>query len=133
MSGSSSIKWHLDASSAAEHRGKTPKCAIKDHKVVFDYERKVELRLVVGKDGVLQESNVEFEVLQEYQSSGHSERITLGIVKLNLAEYVVAGNQDHTESAPITRRYLMQQSKINSTLKVDISMRHVEGDKNYTA
>ena len=36
-------------------------------------------------------------------------------MKLNLAEY--AGGSDDGEEA-VTRRYLMQESKINSTLKV---------------
>ncbi|KAF2223863.1 N-terminal C2 in EEIG1 and EHBP1 proteins-domain-containing protein [Elsinoe ampelina] len=133
VSGTSLIKWHLPSSTSAEHRGKTPKYTIKDHKVVYDYEKSIQVRLVIGKDGHLQESIINFEVLQEYQSSGRSERITLGIIKLNLAEYVDTGQHDQTEGGSITRRYLMQESKINSTLKIEISMKHLEGDKNYTA
>ncbi|KAG8631342.1 hypothetical protein KVT40_000482 [Elsinoe batatas] len=133
VSGTSLIKWHLPSSTAAEHRGKTPKYTIKDHKVIYDYEKSIQVRLVIGKDGHLQESIINFEVLQEYQSSGRSERITLGIIKLNLAEYVDTGQHDQTEGGSITRRYLMQESKINSTLKIEISMKHLEGDKNYTA
>jgi len=34
VSGTSFIKWHLPSSTAAEHRGRTPKCAIKDHRVL---------------------------------------------------------------------------------------------------
>lgn len=133
VSGTSSIKWHLAASNAAEHSGKTPKFNIKDHRVVYDYEKTVQLRLVIGKDSALQESMLHFEVLQEYQSSGRSERITLGIIKLNLAEYVDTGVSDQAEDGTITRRYLMQESKINSTLKIEIAMKHLEGDKNYIA
>ena len=54
-------------------------------------------------------------MLQEYASGAHGERILLGNVKLNLAEYV-AGSEDEEDG--IMRRYLMQESKINSTLKV---------------
>lgn len=133
VSGSSFIKWHLAASNAAEDRGKTPKYTIKDHKVIYDYEKEITLRLIVGKDSTLQESMLHFEVLQEYQTSGRSERITLGVIKLNLAEYVDTGQSDQTEGGPITRRYLMQESKINSTLKIEIGMKHLEGDKSYTA
>ncbi|PSK34071.1 hypothetical protein B9Z65_8397 [Elsinoe australis] len=133
VSGTSLIKWHLASSTAAEHRGKTPKYTIKDHKVVYDFEKTIQVRLVIGKDGVLQESHVHFEILQEYQSSGRSERITLGTIKLNLAEYVDIGQHDQADGGSITRRYLMQESKINSTLKIEISMKHLEGDKNYTA
>lgn len=100
---------------------------------MYDFEKTIQVRLVIGKDGVLQESHVHFEILQEYQSSGRSERITLGSIKLNLAEYVDIGQHDQADGGSITRRYLMQESKINSTLKIEISMKHLEGDKNYTA
>lgn len=64
---------------------------------------------------MLQESEIHFEVLQEYSPGTRAERIVLGNVKLNLAEFV--GGSDDGEDA-VTRRYLMQESKINSTLKV---------------
>lgn len=128
MSGTSFIKWHLPSSTAAEHRGKTDKHSIKDHKVTYDYEKTIPVRLFVGKDQTLQESLIHLEVLQEYSSGGRGERITLGVVSLNLAEYV---DSNGGESGTISRRYLMQQSKINSTLKIEISMKHVRGDKNY--
>jgi len=71
--------------------------------------------LTIGKDGMLQDFEINFEVLQEYASGARGEKILLGNVKLNLAEYVEAS--DDTEDG-FTRRYLMQDSKINSTLKV---------------
>lgn len=135
MSGTSFIKWHLPHSTAAEHRGRTEKRPIKDHKVFYDYEAKLPVRLTVDKNGMLQESWIDFEVLQEYSAGGRGERITLGRVKLNLAEYVEQselGGLD-AEDLGITRRYLMQDSKINSTLKIGIYMRQVEGDKNFVA
>jgi hypothetical protein len=33
----------------------------------------------------------------------------------------------------VVRRYLMQESKINSTLKVGIAMKQVDGERNFTA
>lgn len=93
------------------------------------------VRLTVDKNGMLQESFLELEVVQEYTGAGRGERITLGHVKLNLAEYV-----EQSDLAPadgddpgVTRRYLMQDSKINSTLKVGIYMRQTEGDKHFIA
>jgi hypothetical protein len=62
----------------------------------------------IGRNGMLQEQPIIFETIQEY--AGARERIALGSVSLNLAEYVGVGKE--------TRRYLMQDSKINSTLKV---------------
>lgn len=116
VSGTSFIKWHLPHSSAAEHRGRTEKRIIKDHKVTYDYEKHVPVRLTIDKNGMLQESHIHFEVVQEYSSAGRGERITLGNVKLNLAEYVEPSEADGEDG--VTRRYLMQDSKINSTLKV---------------
>lgn len=146
------MKWHLPSSTAAEHRGRTAKCTIKDHKVQFDYENTLPVRLVIGKDQMLQESWINFEVLQEYSSGGKGERLLLGNIKLNLAEYIEASEQSQgKDDEGVTRRYLMQDSKINSTLKVTLAceispleidansiqvgiyMKHIEGDRNYYA
>lgn len=119
VTGSCFVKWHLPSSTAAEHRGRTAKCLIKDHKVVFDYDKQLPVRLIVGKDQMLQETWIHLEVLQEYSSSGKGERINLGHIKLNLAEYVEPSEHNHgKEEQGVVRRYLMQDSKINSTLKV---------------
>lgn len=68
---------------------------------------------------MLQESWINFEVLQEYSSGGKGERLLLGNIKLNLAEYIEASEQNQgKDDEGVTRRYLMQDSKINSTLKV---------------
>src|SRR4051794_2767508 len=34
VSGTSFVKWHLSHSTAAEHRGRTQSCPVRDHKVV---------------------------------------------------------------------------------------------------
>lgn len=80
-----------------------------------------------------------FEVVQEYATSssgsgpsaaiaaataaaggGKGEANMLGFVRLNLAEYVEVGtaNSGGGGEGEVVRRYLMQGSKINSTLKV---------------
>ncbi|KEQ73372.1 hypothetical protein M436DRAFT_46564 [Aureobasidium namibiae CBS 147.97] len=133
VSGTCFVKWHLPSSSAAEHRGRTNKCNIKDHKVVFDYEKQTSVRLVIGKDHMLQELYIHLEIIQEYSSAGKGERITLGNIKLNLAEYVDTNDHAHQDEEGVTRRYLMQDSKINSTLKVSLHLKHLEGDRSYYA
>lgn len=65
---------------------------------------------------MLQESHIRFEIFHEVLSGDKSDRIPLGRLKLNLAEYVWASEQEGEET--VNRRYLMQDSKINSTLKV---------------
>jgi hypothetical protein len=86
--------------------------------------------LTADKEGMLQNTELHFEVLQEYSAGGRGDRIVLGNVKLNLAEYV--DGSEETEDG-VTRRYLMQDSKINSTLKVSILMKLVEGERNFIA
>lgn len=137
VSGTSFVKWHLPASTAAEHRGRTNKCPIRDHRVQYDYEKTTQVRLTVGKGGMLHEASVHFEVVQEYSAGGRGERIVLGHVKLNLAEYCDTSELQSPTSPDadkgITRRYLMQESKINSTLKIGIYMRHIDGTRDYFA
>lgn len=143
VAGSSFVRWHLPTSRAAEHRGRTHKCPIKDHRVQYDYEQQIPVRLTVSKDGMLQDYFADFEVQQEYGTGGKNERITLGKLKLNLAEYVEASevqspgppsSPGHVpEAEGVVRRYLMQDSKINSTLKIGIHMRYVEGTRDFTA
>lgn len=134
VNGASFIKWHLSHSAAAEHRGRTESCPVRDHKVTYNYDISIPIRLTVDKNGMLQESFIEFEVIQEYAGAGR-ERITLGHVKLNLAEYVEQSDMPPAagDDPGVTRRYLMQDSKINSTLKLGIYMRQTEGDKSFIA
>ena len=104
------------AAAAAEHNGRTSKCQIRDHRVAYDYEKKVPVRLTIERNGMLQDCPLQFEIYQEYAAGSRGEQIMLGKIKLNLAEYCDAhdsGNEDG-----LNRRYLMQDSKINSTLKV---------------
>jgi hypothetical protein len=130
VSGTSYIKWHLPSSTSAEHRGRTDKSLIKEHKVAWDYIRTIPIRLTIDKNNNLQECLIHFEVVQDYSSGGRGEKITLGYITLNLAEYVEE-SEDGEEG--VTRRYLMQESKINSTLKVGIAMKQVDGERNFAA
>ena len=108
VSGAAYVKWNFHGSTRADGRGRTDKAPIKEHKVTWRYERSISnIRMTVDRNGILNEHLIIFEINQEY--SGR-ERIMLGTVTLNLAEY--AGVEKET------RRYLMQDSKINSTLKV---------------
>ncbi|OBT42334.1 hypothetical protein VE00_06501 [Pseudogymnoascus sp. WSF 3629] len=130
VAGQSYVKWHLPMSTAAEHRGATTKAPIKEHKVTWDYERSLVVRLSMDKTNMLQECFIEFEVIQDYNGGARGEKITIGRVRLNLAEYA----DIHDEEGQImVRRYLMQDSKINSTVKIGLGMSQVDGDRNYIA
>lgn len=102
------------------------------------------MRMTIDKTGMLQECDIHFEILQEFHEGGHGGRVHLGNVKLNLAEYTRLPDISPSERDPqpeddgyddgsITRRYLLQDSKVNSTLKIGIKMRQTEGDMNFTA
>ncbi|KFY88219.1 hypothetical protein V500_06501 [Pseudogymnoascus sp. VKM F-4518 (FW-2643)] len=130
VAGQSYVKWHLPMSTAAEHRGTTSKAPIKEHKVTWDYERSLVVRLSMDKTNQLQECFIEFEVIQDYNGGARGEKITIGRVRLNLAEYA----DIHDEEGQImVRRYLMQDSKINSTVKIGLGMSQVDGDRNFIA
>ncbi|KAF9879405.1 hypothetical protein CkaCkLH20_02948 [Colletotrichum karsti] len=168
VSGTSIVKWHLSHSINAEHRGRTPKCSISNHKVEYNYSKVVShIRISIDRNNNLTECPIEFEVTQEFSGGGHDEKISLGKVNLNLSEYVEESDGLARESASfdrghsrkrssgtastspkstappildepdaedgIVRRYLMQESKINSTLKIGILMIQLDGDKGYSA
>ena len=135
------MKWHLPSSHAAEHRGKTDKAYINDHKATWEYSKSIPIRMTIEKNSMLQECDIHFEVVQEYNEGARGGRVLLGNVKLNLAEYTQLHEidpsdrdpQDESEHGSITRRYLLQESKINCTLKVGITMKQTEGDNNFIA
>ncbi|KAI9864486.1 MAG: hypothetical protein M1824_005190 [Vezdaea acicularis] len=134
VSGAAYVKWHLPSSISAEHRGHTPKAPIKEHKVFWDYSRVLQMKLTIDRNAMLQDSDIEFEVLQEY---GRNDRISLGRLTLNLASYVDADAASSAEDSAgggggVVRRYLMRDSKINSTLKLGIRMVQLDGERNYS-
>lgn len=131
VTGAAFVKWHLPSSTAAEHRGRTEKAVIKEHKVVWKYTRLIPLRLVINKNNELQECLINLEVVQDCSIAGRIDKIILGKIDLNLAEYVDEGDTDGEQS--VVRRYLMQDSKINSTLRIGVGMRQVDGDREFIA
>ncbi|PGH17350.1 hypothetical protein AJ79_01234 [Helicocarpus griseus UAMH5409] len=126
--GTSYAKWHLPSSTSAEHRGHTDKAVIQAHRASWDYEKALPVRLTVDRNQMLQECEIYIEVFQEFSPGNRGDRVLLGNVRLNLAEYV----DQNEDGEGVTRRYLLQDSKINSTLKVGIVMRQVEGDTNFS-
>jgi hypothetical protein len=138
------VRWHLSSSTTAEHRGRTPPAVIAEHKATWDYLKTIPVRLTIDKNSILQECDIHFEVLQEFHDTGtRGGRVHLGTVKLNLAQYThlpadvapdaVDEYDDGAGEGSITRRYLLQDSKINSTLKISIRMHQTEGDMNFIA
>ena len=117
------VKWHILHSSSGECRGKTDRAPIVDHKSGWaDYRRECAFKVGIGRNGVLQERMLMMEVWVEMISG--RERFRIGTVAVNLSEYASVKSE--------TRRYLLQESKMNSTVKVTIAVVHVEGIRDYT-
>ncbi|KAJ5477339.1 hypothetical protein N7539_007483 [Penicillium diatomitis] len=122
------IRWRLPSSSATEHQGHTEKASLLDHRASWNYEKTLNVRLTIDRNLMLQECDINFEIIQEFHGSPVNEKHILGKIKLNLAEYVDKVDEDEG----VIRRYLMSDCKINSTVKIGIAMRQVEGDRNFT-
>ncbi|PYI28756.1 hypothetical protein BP00DRAFT_438172 [Aspergillus indologenus CBS 114.80] len=120
-------RWRLPSGCAPEHHGHTDKAVIIDHRAYWNYEKALQVRLTIDRNQTLHECELYFEVIQEFASGGNNEKSILGKIRLNLSEYVDKSDDDEG----IVRRYLMQDSKVNSTLKVGIALRQVEGDRNF--
>ena len=115
------VKWHILHSSSGECRGKTDRASIIDHKAGWsDYQRECTFKVGIGRNGVLQERILILEVWVEM----NRDRFRIGNVAVNLSEYASVKSE--------TRRYLLQESKMNSTVKVTIQVSHVEGQREYT-
>ncbi|CCG83946.1 protein of unknown function [Taphrina deformans PYCC 5710] len=122
VSGLVHVRWHLQDSIRSEARGKTERSPIQDHKVEWGYENSWIVKMVIDKGNNLQEAIIDFEVYQEMY--GGKERHALGKLDLNLAEY--AGS-----SEVVSTRYLLQNSKVNSTLKLSIYLEQLSGDTDF--
>lgn len=121
------VRWRLPSSSATEHQGYTEKVDVIDHRAAWNYEKSLHVRLTIDRTSTLQECELYFEVIQEFGSTANAEKSMLGKIKLNLAEYV--DKIEHDEG--VVRRYLMHDSKVNSTVKIGIATRQIEGDRNF--
>ncbi|KAJ4412957.1 hypothetical protein N0V82_008640 [Gnomoniopsis sp. IMI 355080] len=96
VNGASHIKWHLPHSIHGEHRGRTHKSPIANHRVEYNYNKLIPIRIAIDKNNSLSECLVDFEVIQEFPpihggpsvAGSRDEKITLGRLTLNLSEYV---------------------------------------------
>ncbi|RKP36042.1 EEIG1/EHBP1 N-terminal domain-containing protein, partial [Dimargaris cristalligena] len=115
VSGIFYAKWKLKNGVSAS--GCTSRAPISEHRVEWDHIISKQMELVVGKDGVLSPCELHLAIKQVMNQEKPR---NLGVLVLNLAEYAKEGE--------VTRRYLLQESKSNSTLKITIRMDQIEGD-----
>ncbi|KAF7972115.1 hypothetical protein HWV62_18826 [Athelia sp. TMB] len=109
-------------------RGMTPYHPLQEHNVTFEQTLNVVVQMDVNRDTMdLLPNELKLVVMQRVIpgdiDAPHNPR--LGAVYLNLAEYANAG--------PVTRRYLLCQSRTNATLKLTIELEHIGGESKYKA
>ncbi|KAK9470657.1 N-terminal C2 in EEIG1 and EHBP1 proteins-domain-containing protein [Dipodascopsis tothii] len=121
LTGYVSVKWHVKESTRGDARGRTSRVAIKDHTCTWDYTRETKVRMVIDKTGMLSSKHIMFEVVSEHAG----EKVELGSLAINPAEYA--------REKPTARRYLLQNSKINSTLKVTLALTQLSGESTFVA
>ncbi|KAI9209743.1 N-terminal C2 in EEIG1 and EHBP1 proteins-domain-containing protein [Polychytrium aggregatum] len=118
VSGLYFAKWKLKGTRTV--KGRTQKATVRENTVVWNASFQLEATIYVGKDGVLQPCDLILSINQEVNGDKSEE---IGVVYVNLAEYAGA--------AVTTRKYLLQESRVNSIAKISVSMQLIKGDPTY--
>ncbi|CAO3693807.1 unnamed protein product [Rhizopus stolonifer] len=105
VSGYYYVNWKLKHTS--HPAGSTPSVHIKDHQVSWNYPINTMTKLVIDKHQMLHDCELKLEV---YQKGGKE----IGSLNINLSEYAGSG--------VVTERYLLQDCKFNSTIKLTLRM-----------
>lgn len=123
VSGTCWVRWYVKDSPKPDARGRTPHIAVKEHRAKWDHEIKLQARIGVGRQNVLKEFMLVFDVMWDQNGA---DKMQLGKVEVNLPEYVGGGPE------PKATKYLLKSSKINGALSVTVHLTQVSGTKNYT-
>ncbi|KAH3683038.1 hypothetical protein WICPIJ_006007 [Wickerhamomyces pijperi] len=152
LSGSAYVNWKIKATSA---HGSTNKSHIHRYKSSWNYSVVETVRISIGSKSQLHDKDIKFKVYTQNhvhnatplhglkptlikhtvsESSinfnkapgpSHtvdSEATCIGTLKINLSEFA------NYPEGPVSRRYLLEESKINCILSMEISLRLVSGD-----
>lgn len=110
----------------AEAKGMTPWAPLQSYNVRWDHKVSVVVQMDVHREtGDLLPSELKLVVMQRvvHGDPNAPRQPRLGAVYINLAEYA--------DNGPVTRRYLLRESKTNATLKLTIEVEHIGGEKHY--
>ncbi|KAI8339530.1 N-terminal C2 in EEIG1 and EHBP1 proteins-domain-containing protein [Chlamydoabsidia padenii] len=113
VSGSYFVKWRLR--NATHSTGVTTKEPIKDHTVEWYASVTTKVELVISKQHLLQPCELKLEIYKEVGGTGAGKQ--MGSLSINMSEYATSG--------PVTRRYLLEECKFNSFIKLAIDMKQV--------
>lgn len=117
------VRWHISGSKGALTRGTTDRAVIIDHKAEWEnYIAECSIRGHINKKNELRPILLQLEVFQEIHAG--RDRYAIGTVEINLAQF--------TKVEKDTRRYLLQNSKINATISLTIQLSQTKGSINYT-
>ena len=112
------VRWKI-RNALNDQRGATQTIPILDHTVTWNNTFSVKVWLVTDKETSLIPCELSLNVKKETHGGKKSESI--GKVKVDLADF--AGGTKFS-----TRMYLLQQSKVNSSLRISIDMKQLNGD-----
>ncbi|KAJ3224972.1 hypothetical protein HK099_007601 [Clydaea vesicula] len=92
----------------------------KDHTVRWDHKLATNSTLIIGKDGYLQPNEL---TLTFRQVTNGIKNENIGQVAVNLSEFAGARSTQ--------RKYLLNHSKVNSFLRITVSMKLIKGHVEY--
>ncbi|KAI8049767.1 hypothetical protein BDF22DRAFT_698541 [Syncephalis plumigaleata] len=104
------VQWRIRDATGSREAGVTERAPIRDHCVGWHSEVQGTFSFMIGKDGMLLPCPIRLRICHVLVGAGETERI--GYLGL----------------APQSRCYLLQDSKMNSTLVLNISLRQTFGD-----
>ncbi|KAI9263976.1 N-terminal C2 in EEIG1 and EHBP1 proteins-domain-containing protein [Helicostylum pulchrum] len=110
VSGLYYVKWRLK--NATHNNGSTVRAPIRDHCIFWGHPISTMAQLIISKQHVLGPCEFKLEVYQEL--GGSKDTIPIGSLTINLSEYASSGLT--------TRRYLLDDCKFNSTIKLSIKV-----------
>jgi len=110
VSGLYFIKWKLKNTDHSS--GSTGRAPIRDHNIFWGHAIYTTAHLIISKHHVLGSCELKLEIFQEL--GGSKESMMIGTLTINLSEYANSGFT--------TRRYLLNDCKFNSTIKLSIKL-----------
>eukprot|EP00842_Homolaphlyctis_polyrhiza_P003715 jgi/Hompol1/4344/HPOL_003607-RA len=117
VSGSYFAKWRLLSGGTA--KGTTNRVTVVNNQVIWNASADFDVTLIIGRDdGVLQPCEMRISIKQEINGGRSTEKI--GAIQLDLAEVA--------DQVNVSKRMLLQETRLNSVLKITVSMELVKGD-----
>ena len=121
--GNASTEHNVSSRSSRCIQVRTLKYRIHNFKSHFNFSMSCNLKFPLKrKDNMVGDKYLVLRVFyQAERSSKHDHSMELGVVRLNLAEYL-------NFNEPVTAKYLLQESKINSILNLTTSLEELPAD-----